>query len=664
MLTLSHDGLDLSGKDIVTPSNLPFLLSSIMTANSSTSRPLVVSPYSETELKQALETLLHGSQDPVADAQHMFGYNDPSHKLSMLQTITATRILDYNNNNTDMNHASLEDLLQAAREWNTTHGLRLHLQSVIQQQSPRMALAAEFKRASPSKGLIATSTEMNAGEQAAKYARAGADIISVLTEERWFQGSLADLTEVRRETSHMETRKMRPAVLRKDFVVNRYMVAEAAAAGADSVLLIVAVLPKHVLQDLIHFSRSLDMEPLVEVHAEMELEVALQAGATVIGVNNRNLHTFQMDLGTSERVAQTLTRRNLRFHHTESGENTPDYTLCALSGMSTCFDVDRYRQAGLGMCLIGESLMRATDPEAAIANLALHPEEFQRMTQEPTSDAVTNGDGMGNLGAYTQGTQIIKVCGITNPDDALAACRAGANLIGVIFAEKSPRRVTREQAKAIVQAVQSFGERQGPTSFHVACGTMPLPHLVQCSRLLVEGTRRPAVVGVFQNQSPETIREVVSECGLDLVQLHGAEGMAAANQKECSVPALRVVDISVDPESGKSSADAVENIIQSVTSDPIAILLDTSLKGQKTGGGTGLAFDWSIAQRLQDSGLPVIIAGGLNADSVVGCVENIRPFGVDVSSGVEASPGVKDQDKVRSFVTGARQAAIRASKGF
>ncbi|GKY96877.1 hypothetical protein MPSEU_000646800 [Mayamaea pseudoterrestris] len=644
-----------------------------------------VSPYSETELKEALESLLNDSVNVHNDAKHWFGHADPNHKLSMLQTITATRILDYErhcNTYGETAAPSIQDLLEAAQAFTKQHGPRLDLQAVIQSQSPRMALAAEFKRASPSKGLLASSSQQRAGDQAVKYFGAGADIISVLTEERWFQGTLRDLTEVRLETasaaaasSNTTLTRTRPAILRKDFVISRYMIAEAAAAGADTVLLIVAVLPLHLLKDLIDYCRSLDMEPLVEVHADEELDVALQAGARVIGVNNRNLHTFQMDLATSERVAETLTQRKLAFQHSPPAtdeQSLPQYTLCALSGMSTCHDVDRYRKAGLGMCLIGESLMRAADPEAAIANLCLHPDDFEKlMTQQGpqgSSASSSNGNGGSYGAAYTKGTQLIKVCGITKPEDALCACQAGANLIGVIFAENSPRRVTREQAAAIVKAVLWFGERDHSINWDNLPNkaSTALPHLVQCSEWLIDSTRRkPVVVGVFQNQSSSVIRDTVAECGLDLVQLHGKEGMAAANTKECGAPAIRVVDISVDPETGKSSADyAVDSILNSATTDPVAILLDTSIKGQKNGGGTGLAFDWTIAQRLQDCGLPVIIAGGLHAESVVGCVQTIRPFGVDVSSGVEESPGRKDHDKVKSFVHGARTAAVEANKGF
>lgn len=198
----------------------------------------------------------------------------------------------------------------------------------------------------------------------------------------------------------------RPAILRKDFIINTYMILEAAAAGADTVLLIVAVTPSNLLRELIHFSRSIGMEPLVEVHTEEELDVALTAGARVIGVNNRNLHTFQLDLSTTVRTAEYLRKRGLLYNHNElttsAGMTTNNnyYSLCALSGMSSAEDVQRYREIGVGMCLIGESLMRASDPTAAIASLCLNPSDYQ--------SRVSNGDSSSCSAAYIGGTKIIK----------------------------------------------------------------------------------------------------------------------------------------------------------------------------------------------------------------------------------------------------------------
>lgn len=529
--------------------------------------------------------------------------------------------------------------------WNQ-HGPILNLKEVIQKQSPRMALAAEFKRASPSKGDIAVG--LNAGEQAQKYASAGANIISVLTEPRWFKGGVKELTEVRLQTTG-QANYDRPAVLRKEFTTHKYQITEAVAAGADTILLIVAVLPQHLLKALIDHARSFGMEPLVEVHADSELEVALQAGAKVIGVNNRNLHTFQMDLHTTEHVADCLTKQGCKFDHNDP---TSEYVICSLSGMSTAFDVDRYRKVNVGMCLIGESLMRAEDPTSVIKSLGLDPRE------SPSSSTFVGG-------AYTAGTKIVKVCGVTNADDATAACQAGANLIGVIFAPNSKRHVTAEAAKSVVNTVRAFGERTSRMTLpQHQQQESPLSRLVANARSLENVSRRPLVVGVFQNQSPEFVRQMVEECGLDLVQLHGNEGMEAASQASCGVPAIRVVDIETDPTTGKASDDSAKRLLNSITADPVAILLDTSIKGTKAGGGTGVTFDWSIVEKVQNAGLPVIIAGGLTPDNIEDAVLSTRAWGVDVSSGVEATPGTKDHDKVARFVSGARRAAIEANKGF
>mmetsp|Transcript_19750 Transcript_19750/g.45085 ORF Transcript_19750/g.45085 Transcript_19750/m.45085 type:complete len:683 (-) Transcript_19750:703-2751(-) len=610
--------------------------------------------YSPEELKDALYSLLDGSSDPAHDGRHLFGFKDyPNHELSKLQSITATRILDYQRylqSSEKVQEASLEEEMKAF--WKE-HGPLLDLQSVIQEQAPRMALAAEFKRASPSKGNIAV--HLNAGDQAKSYAIAGANIVSVLTEPRWFQGSLDDLTSARLSTID-EATGSRPAILRKEFTTNKYQITEALAKGADTILLIVAVLPQHLLKELIDHARSFGMEPLVEVHADVELEAALQAGAKVIGVNNRNLHTFQMDLETTEHVADELTKQGCTFDHTsKTGASASNYTLCSLSGMSTAFDVDRYRSINVGMCLIGESLMRAADPKAAIAGLCLDPEDWAKNAENP---ATASG------GAYTRGTKLVKVCGITNPEDALVACQAGANLIGVIFVPKSKRCVSAEEGTAVVDAVREFGERTARTRVRTNDVASPTNQLVSNARALEDASKRPLVVGVFQNQSPEYIREMVETCGLDLVQLHGSEGMEAANPEACGVPAIRVVDIEVDAETGKASEGAVDAILGSITKDPLAILLDTAIKGQQAGGGTGVTFDHTIAEKIQNAGVPVIIAGGLSPENAPDSVLATRPWGVDVSSGVEATPGTKDHAKVEKFLEGVRSAAIEASKGF
>ena len=168
-------------------------------------------------------------------------------------------------------------------------------------------VAAEFKRASPSKGDIAT--HLSPPEQTLRYAKAGASVISVLTEPKWFKGSLKDMEDVS-NAMRKEMGKNRPAVLRKDFILDTYQILEARAHGADTILIIVAAIEdRNEIKELIDFARSLSMEPLVEVNSESELDIALDVGAKVIGVNNRNLKTFQVDLQTTDRCAIHLQKR-------------------------------------------------------------------------------------------------------------------------------------------------------------------------------------------------------------------------------------------------------------------------------------------------------------------------------------------------------------------
>lgn len=213
-----------------------------------------------------------------------------------------------------------------------------------------MAVIAEVKRASPSKGDIAPG--MDAMAQALNYATGGAAGISVLTEPTWFKGTLEDMAGVRAAVEAMGAD--RPAILRKDFIIDEYQVLEARAHGADSVLLIVAALDDATLARLMARSRELGMEPLVEVNNAEETQRALAAGARVIGINNRDLRSFKVDLGTTDRLA---------------GMVQGDVLLAALSGISTRADVERFAAAGAGAVLVGEALMVAADPATKIREL-------------------------------------------------------------------------------------------------------------------------------------------------------------------------------------------------------------------------------------------------------------------------------------------------------
>jgi len=207
-----------------------------------------------------------------------------------------------------------------------------------------VAVIAEVKRASPSKGALAAIDDPAA--LARDYVTGGASCISVLTEGRRFGGSLADLTAVRAAVD--------VPVLRKDFVVSSYQVWEARAYGADIVLLIVAALEQSALVSLIERAMSLGMTPLVEVHESDEVGRALEAGATVIGVNARNLKTLEVDRSAFARLAPLIPGTCLKI---------------AESGIRDARDLICYAEAGADAVLVGESLVTGGDPRAAVHDL-------------------------------------------------------------------------------------------------------------------------------------------------------------------------------------------------------------------------------------------------------------------------------------------------------
>ncbi|MBE7415496.1 MAG: indole-3-glycerol phosphate synthase TrpC [Deltaproteobacteria bacterium] len=197
----------------------------------------------------------------------------------------------------------------------------------------RIRIIAEIKRGSPSKGMI--REYFVPAEIARGYIEGGAAAISVITDEKFFMGKLEYLTALRGN--------IRLPLLRKDFIIDEYQVYESRVSGADALLLIVAALPKDGLKKLLELTYSLGMSALVEVHDEKELETALDVGARIIGVNNRDLKTFKTDLETTARLAPYVPK---------------DRVLVSESGINTHEDILRLRECGVEAFLIGEALMR------------------------------------------------------------------------------------------------------------------------------------------------------------------------------------------------------------------------------------------------------------------------------------------------------------------
>jgi indole-3-glycerol phosphate synthase len=206
------------------------------------------------------------------------------------------------------------------------------------------AILAEIKKASPSKGILAGT--FDPASVAKMYAEGGAAALSVLTDEEFFQGALADLEAARAAVAL--------PVLRKDFTIDEFHVIEAAAHGADAILLIAAILSVVEMRSFRELARRFHMAALVEVHDEEELAAALDSGAEIIGVNNRNLHTFEVSLETSLRLAEQMPANIVKV---------------AESGIHSRQDVERLQAAGFHAFLVGEHLMKAVDPVAALRAL-------------------------------------------------------------------------------------------------------------------------------------------------------------------------------------------------------------------------------------------------------------------------------------------------------
>lgn len=451
------------------------------------------------------------------------------------------------------------------------------------------ALMAEIKRASPSKGII--DIDASAAIQARTYALAGAAAISVLTEPEWFKGSIDDLRAARQAVDAMPNR---PAILRKEFIFEEYQILEARLAGADTVLLIVKMLSDEELERLYRYSvEVLGMEPLVEVNSREEMKRALKVGSKVIGVNNRDLHSFKVDLETTSGLVNMIDKEKV--------------ILCALSGISTRADVARYEKEGVGAVLVGESLMRAGKTVDVFISGLLND----------TPPAV----------AAHKPEVLVKVCGTRSAEAAKVAVESGADMVGMILAAGTKRTVTTDVAKAISHIIHTTLKGGPKPAATAAAPTLNAQDWFTHARHnLLSHPTRALLVGVFRNQPLSYILAQQRELELDIIQLHGTEPLEWALL--LPVPVMRRFTPG-EPGLEKRGFHA-------------AALLD------KGAGGTGQRLDVEAVRTVT---VPVILAGGLDPTNLAEVLAEpgLDVVGVDVSSGVETD-GKQDLDKIRSFV--------------
>ena len=413
----------------------------------------------------------------------------------------------------------------------------------------------EVKKASPSKGIIAEHFPYL--DIAKEYEVAGAAAISVLTEPDFFKGDKKYLQEI--------ASTVKIPVLRKDFIIDEYQIYQAKVWGASAILLICACLDVPTLTKFRELADSLGLSSLVEAHDEQEVQMAIDCGARIIGVNNRNLKDFTVDVQNSVRL------RNLV---------QDDVIFVSESGLETPKDIQVLRDNNIGVALMGETFMRS-------------PNKIEKLAY---------------LYGPTYYTPKVKMCGISKVETIPAVVEAKPDYMGLVFAS-SKRQVTVEQAKTLVEALHKQCKAQNDT---VSIKT----------------------VGVFVNETLDNLVTIADEANLDAVQLHGDEDEAFIQslKERTNVEVWKAVQI-------RSAADAEAWIDSSAD----MLLFDAYHKDER--GGTGDVFDWSCLDTFER---PFMLAGGIDSTNVARAIRTVRPYGLDISSGIETN-GVKDDEKITAF---------------
>ena len=430
------------------------------------------------------------------------------------------------------------------------------------QHKRQVRLIAEVKRASPSKGLLAPHLDPVA--LALTYEMYGAAAISVLTEPHFFLGLPDHLMAIKQAVS--------VPVLRKDFIIDEYQVYEARAWGADAILLICAILDDIQLRHLLKRAHALGMYCLVEVHSREEAQRAVAAGAAIIGVNSRDLVTFQIHPYLIRELRPLI---------------PADRVVVAESSIHHAADTRRLARYDIQAMLVGESLVVSQNIPAQMRSL---------------------------LRGANEDIQV-KICGLRTPEHMRVTIAAGADMLGLMFYEPSSRYIQPQQARTLLESVEN-GESVGANESRPA-------------RMI-----SPDIVGVFVNKDAACINEVAQQVGLHVVQLHGDEPPEFCHSiTRPVIKALRLQDMS---DIGK---------VRAYREVAWRILLDTPAPGW---GGSGITHDWTIARAAAQEA-PMLLAGGLTPENVAAAIQQVHPWGVDVSSGVETN-GHKDTGKIRSFI--------------
>lgn len=472
----------------------------------------------------------------------------------------------------------------------------------------------EVKKASPSKGIIAEDFPYL--EIAKEYEMAGAAAISVLTEPDFFLGSPQYLQEI--------AEVVQIPVLRKDFIIDEYQIYEAKLWGASAILLIAAILNDETMACFHKLADSLGLSCLVEAHDETEVLRAVNIGARIIGVNNRNLKDFTVDVNNSIRLRKLV---------------DDSVTFISESGLDTAADIQRLRDNKIHAALMGESFMRTKDKVAKLAELygpiRTKPSVYNRMERGLLENKETSRkSGLIPLkekslllskleklklletdSVTEQNYEVkIKFCGISQEDTVPVLAETRPDHVGFIFAP-SKRQVTVEQAKSITRSLQD--------SIHTTSGNKC------CSR-----------VGVFVNETIPTIVEIAKVVPLSVVQLHGDETVTYIETLRSQLQEEQLESIEIWKA---IQVQGKEDILPWKQAPIDGLVVDAYSKEER--GGTGKTIDWSLLDEVQ---VPYYLAGGIGLHNVARAIRRLQPYGLDMSSSLETN-GQKDVKKIKSM---------------
>ena len=461
---------------------------------------------------------------------------------------------------------------------------------------PDKGVLLEIKKASPSKGDIAL--DLNVPGTAEAYAKAGAAAISVLTEKNYFKGCLEDLIAAcdAADSFSAATGQKTPAVLRKDFLICPEEIDVSYRAGADAVLLIARILDDSLAVRMIERCRELGIAVLLELRQDDDLRKlkvisdAIGLDNIVCGVNSRDLKDFSIDLlapaGMLDKIRE-IAGQEMKVLF-ESGIRSPK--AAAFVG-----------EMGFSGLLLGEAAAR--NPEQA--------SEFVRAFMEGKPRA--NSEKWLSLAKriHSGKLPLVKVCGLTSLHDAALAAELGADFLGFIFSKTSPRNVDPKIIPTVNTVLNEL--------YHA---------------------NKPKLVGIItecNSLEAQTVMKLVAQGQLDFIQLHGSQATDLFFQL-WSLPRLSVVNI-----------DAPDDILSVETlldqGEP-RILIDAKKAGLI--GGTGKTIDTDLCKMVKKK-TKLWLAGGINPDNIYGIMEQLEPELIDVNSGIEKAPGIKDPEKVRAF---------------